>query len=145
MVDHFDQLERQEARLLDELLSHITNIKFVRTQIDLSLSEESKVRKNCVSYYTEILEDIANLCWLLDRKTEPYEYYLDKTRTKALLSLSELRSGTELYDLSVSSGSRLKSLLKRSDTLRYLDEISVRNIVHYLELIRLELYDSRKD
>ena len=145
MIDAFETLERQEARLLDELLDHIKNIKFVRTQIDLSLPEDSKLRKNCVGYLTEVLEELANLCWKLDRKVEPYEYYLDKTRVKALLMLSELRSGRELYEMVTRAGSSLKSLITRSVALQRLDSVSARDITHYLELTRLELYDGRRD
>lgn len=143
MIDAFETLEKQEARLLDELLEHIKNIKFVRTQIDLSLPEEDKVRKNCMTYCTEVLQELANLCWLLERKSEPLEFYLDKTREKALLRLAELRSGEELYDLASGAGSRLKSLLMRSDTLKWLDAGSVNDIVYFLQLLKKELHAGR--
>lgn len=145
LMDAFETNERQEARLLDELLSHIENIKFVRTQIDLSLPEESKVRSHCVHYLTEVLEELANLCYLLARKSEEHEYYLDKTRVKAYLRLAELRSGSELYDLASGAGSRLKSLLMRSEILAYHDGDAVKDIIHYLDLVKKELYDGRRD
>ncbi len=147
MMDAFETLEKQEARLLDELLEHIKNIKFVRTQIDLSLPEEDKVRKNCMTYCGEVLEELANLCYLLDRKTEPYEFYLDKTREKALLRLAELRSGEELYNLASGASSRLKSLLinrKVADVI-YGGKGSVVDIIYYLDLLKKELYENRRD
>lgn len=143
MLDAFETLEKQEARLLDELLEHIKNIKFIRTQIDLSLPEDNKLRKSCMTYCTDVLEELANLCWLLDRKSEAYEFYLDKTREKTLLRLAELRSGEELYNLASGAGSRLKSLLMRSDTLKWLDGGSVKDIVYYLDLLKKELYENR--
>lgn len=145
MLDQFDKIEEKNARLLDELLGHITNIKFVRSQIDLSLPIEDKTRKNCVEYLTEVLDNLATLCWFYGPKSEARSYYVDKTRVKAYLSLSELRSVEELYELASGAGSRLKSFLMRLSPNKFETKDLIVDISWFLDLVKEELHDGRRD
>ena len=116
MIEDFDRSEVVDGRFVRDMLDHIANIKFVRSQIDLSLPEASVLRVEAVREYTRVLDMLASLTWEYAKHDKHYktlglEWFKDKTRVKTYLGLSEPRSHTEMREYTMKAESRLKTSL----------------------------------
>jgi len=121
LVKDLYKRDTMEEQVTEMLLSNLSNIRYARDQVELSLIP-LEVLVPAVNNYNEVLRDLAGLSYWSSRylpqyKTQTKKDFEKRTISRNDLGLSETRSLEELYELTIAVRSRLKTALNRFETV----------------------------
>lgn len=113
LVNQFEKLARRDERLVDELLGVIKNFKYFRTNTRFA---EVPNRDVIAEHFSTILYWLGFLAFKKARFVESYkgkglDWFLDQSREKAFLTVTETLSRQTLAEYYLKGESRLKTIL----------------------------------
>lgn len=111
LIDGLYVQERREARFLDELFSHIKNTRYIKNQVELSFPCEEAVQMLERSLYWMAALGFQVSRHLPEYKDKDSEFFVDMTKNKVILGLSEPRTPEEMYECSIKQEGRFRTLV----------------------------------